>query len=227
MSERSTVAGGAGLESAPPSPAYFPICFEPPFSLVHEPELWVLAAGERDTWGGATVAWSEDDDWYAENAEGEIGPLAVVGTLDSHVSILSTWEGVHVELPFRGRLRSGDAGSLGRQQTLCYLGNSFGTRYELLCYSEARLVGLRDESHIYRFDGAVRRGCYGTAIQPFAPGTRFARLDAQVARIALPTRLVEARATLRLRIVSENGDEAIEEPEDVEPLSYTIQGIWK
>jgi hypothetical protein len=220
------LAGGGGLEESPPSTSLFPILFEPPFPLVREPELWVVAAGERETWGGATVAWSEDGDWYPENAEGEIGDQAVVGTLRDHFPFGASWDtihGVHVELPFRGKLRAGDRGSLVRQQTLIYLGNSSGTRFELLCYSEVTLVGLENEAHVYRFDGPVRRGCYGTPILTHAPGSRFARLDSQVARITLPTRLIHAKATLKLRLVAELGDE-IEEPEDVDPIPYTIQG---
>lgn len=233
-------AGIGGPVDAPtaPSPTSAPIIFRPPLGLVREPELWVIASGDRETWSGATVAWSEDGDWYPENAEGEIGPNATVGTMIERLDkAMDTTDWPvdrdldrpyfthHVRLFHRGTLRAGDLGALARQQTLFYLGDG-RDRFELLCYSGATLVGSADSSHVYRLDGPARRGCYGMRWIDHPANSVFARLDCNVARISLPQRLIDAQATLTLRLGGECGPEpeSHDDPAETEPFTYRITG---
>ena len=201
-----------------------PILFEPPRPLVRFPELWIVTTGDRSAWGGAAVAWSEDGDHYEDVAR--IGMYAIAGRLLDPLP--AAWSvDVRVAIDDEGELASVDAAAAQRLQTECYVGDGRNV-YEVLAFTGMTLLGRDDHAFVYCMHGFVRRGAYGTAVRAWPAGSRFARLNAEVARIALPHRLVAARAELAVKLVSTNaaGDvDSMDDPAEAEPVPFTIAGI--
>ncbi len=206
-----------------------PILFEPPWPLVHHPELWVLRAGPHATWTGAQVLWSEDGDDYDRHPPGEIGPEAVAGTLRDELPAVRRVDAplVRVALDHGGTLVSVDDAAARRLQSLCYVGDGRNA-YELVCTTAVRLLGKDGPAHVYGL-GPCQRACYETVGRTHPAGSRFAVLDdTQVGRLVLPHRLVAARATLYVKLVpsTPEPDEAGVDPALLEPLRVRLEGRY-
>lgn len=221
--------GPAIVLNQAPAPCRPPIVFEPPQVLARGTALWVVTTGPREDWGGAYVAWSEDGDEY-HPVHPPIGPKAVCGTLldplpGSHWPVHRLTDSVRVALDDEGVLAAKDEDAARRLQTLCYLGDWQGA-YELVAFSGARLLERTDDgAHVYALSGLLWRGAYGTTVRAHPIGTRFARLDDSVAKIALEDRLIGWPLYLKVMSLNAVGDmDSLEDPADAEPITVTLAG---
>jgi hypothetical protein len=206
-----------------------PILCEPPRPLVDHPELWVVQATPPGGYGWH-VCWSEDgDEYHGTRGEYRIGQAAVAGRALDALPASEDVRGVRLALAHGGTLPMADAAAARRLQTLCYVGDGT-SEYELVAYTGLRLIGKEsDGAHVYRLDGLVVRGAYGTRVRAWPAGSRFARLDDTVARIPIPIRLLMGPSTLLLRLVpvDASGERDGMEEASEEPLGYrlTARGI--
>ena len=219
--------GAAILPNAEASRCRPPIAFEPPFPLVQQPELWVVTTAPREQWSGAGVGWSEDGDGF-HRAGDSIGHDAVTGTLLEPLGLDGDDVSVRVAMDDGGKLRSYDDAAALRLQSECYLGDG-RNGFEIVAFTGMRLEGQDGHAYVYRMHGRLVRGAYGTQVREWGVGTRFARIDGAVCRIALPHRIVAARAQLMLKLVSVNaaGDaDSIDDPADADRVPYDVQGTF-
>lgn len=226
MSQESL--GGPLEDEREPVPCRPPILFQPPAPLVAHPEIWITTTGgPRELWDGADVLWSEEPDGDRPHHGGRIGGDAVCGRLHSALAFDSTLVhdySVLVALDDDGTLPSFSDAAMRRWEPLCYVGDG-RNRFELLAYSRAEYVQpLADGVRLFRLSGAMARGLYGTASRSWPPDTRFAFLDAAVARMPLAHRLIVHRVVLSFRVRSFNAPdpEAGEEPALVPLIPYQV-----
>lgn len=217
-------------EQAPGRPYGPPICFEPPWPLVTEHELWIAQAGPA-TWGGAEVGVSEDDDDY--EYVGSLAASITIGMLEDPlpalpIESLGRMEGVcvHLELFGERTLPSATPAQAARMGSPLRIGD------EILAYSHTELVEKTARGYRYRLNGYMVRGGYGTgrtadgAYTAHEPGAMLVRLDRAVFRYAYPARLVGGTLFVKLAAKNAFGDpDATEDPGDVEPIVVALRGV--
>src|SRR5579872_192056 len=207
-----------------------PIIFEPTDELNNTNSLgglqiWAAVSGQNTTaWGGAFV-WASYDDGENFQKVGEIIGPARMGVTSATLpaftanptggQTIDTADTLSVDLSMSaGALSSGTQADARALNTSCYVGG------EIVAYATATLTGANKYDLSY-----LVRGAYGTetAIAAHAPGTPFARLDANIFALAFDQSRIGATLTLKFQSfnIYQGGLESLA---DCAPYTYTITG---
>lgn len=176
---RSSGVPDAGIT---PSAVNAPIVFQPPTSLASPLQVWAAVSGPPDnTYGGADVYVSLDDDDYVELQNGVDGS-ARTGNLTAN---LPAYAGTN---PDNTNTLSVDLSECGGElQSLTPSVVSADGR--LLCYVDGELLSFATATltapNKYDLTG-LWRGLFGTSPGLHLSGTRFARLDDKVLKQEIP-----------------------------------------
>lgn len=200
--------------NAPPGNANAPVAFIAPLILANgNLELWLAISGGVK-FGGCDIWYSFDDSAGPYQLAGRMNGKAATGFLSSSLPIVadpdfSTTLGVDL-FESAGSLSSVNAQQAAAGVSLCYAGG------ELFAYTTATPTG----PNLYNLTG-LRRGLFGSPISAVASGSRFARIDDTVFRLALVPQ--SADRTLYLKLLSFNTFGAAQlDINSVSPFAVTI-----
>jgi hypothetical protein len=193
-----------------------PIIFEPfPPLSQGAPLIWMIASGGSINWGGCFVWVSNDGSTYRNvgaiyrgNRQGQLTANLASHADPDNVNTLS----VVIALS-QGQLLSGSASDKDNFITLCIVDG------ELISYETATLTGP------FAYDlTLLRRGCYGTPIQPHSIGGTFGRVVVdQIFSFEYPINMVGQTVHIKLTSFNIFGQE-IQDISLVSATSYAIVG---
>lgn len=196
-----------------------PVIFQPPVELSGVPQIWIGAAG-GESWGGAQVWVSNDDETYTR--AGTITAPARYGVLTAALPAGANPDTVHtlsVDLsPSGGTLTSATPSQADTLGTLAYIGSNGSG--ELIAYSTATLTG----PNRYDLSGYIKRGQRCTLSEAHAAGESFLRLDGAVQRFNVTEASVGQ--TLYVKLLSFNrtggGQQTLDQ---VSAIEYLVQPL--
>jgi hypothetical protein len=186
-----------------------PIIFEPPADMLPAgsgPEVWMLISGSDQNYGGC-LAFVSVDGGATYSPLGNIGP-ANTGDLTADFPSATDPDTTHtlaVDL-------SESDGALSTQSTQiadgfadpCYVGGTSGSidvPFEVVCPTA---VTLTSAEH-YSLGTYIRRAVQGTAAMDHPTGSRFAAIDSQTFKIALPAQWIGKTVDLKFAAYNKIG----------------------
>jgi hypothetical protein len=163
-----------------PGDVNVPIIFLAPSELwqsADKPEIWIVATGENEFWGGCDIHVSHDNLTYSYC--GTIFGVGKQGSLSAALPIGGDPDSVNtcsVDLSIsNGGLLSGTQVDADNLVTLCIV---IDGSMELISYQTATLTDTNQYDLTY-----LRRGAKGTPISFHGAGAGFARLDEKVFKL--------------------------------------------
>ncbi|HEX3747585.1 MAG TPA: phage tail protein [Bryobacteraceae bacterium] len=210
--------------NADPGAVNVPVMFEPPAELTEDLEVWLGVSGGT-FWGGCEIWISTDNDSYqfagkttGPTRQGYVDAALPAVTLASSGLTIDQANTLSADISLSGgQLLNASQADAQNLATLCYLGS--GNTYELLSYQNAALL----TKNFYALSYLIR-GAYDSPILAHQAGEQFARIDSSVFKY--PYTQDRIGTTLYIKFLSFNiyggGQELLE---DVEPYSFTLQGL--